>query len=551
MNVLRIWRHAILQSLVFVLLSGFLFAQSPTDEWRRVGIDPMVAEADALQSLRINPAGLKSFKKNQDSYFDFGNAHALLSKDLFSLLSNPSAITTKFTDRLKAFEGVVNLFNGNPSSDAQATADAINQIAGSAFTQLVAGTSLAGSTPGSLTIAQITALTAADATQLQNNLTSPALRSSLANSLIQYISDGLGILKAQAYIRALGVGTAYNNHALAWGWSFDIDLKAILKNSPTGRMPLRIDVPTGLPGIGNLTLDANLPIVTQVYGAFPLRFGMAYDFTHIIPGMTFGASFKIVPYFGFNQDDLGAFLSSLLSAGGVPSASLIEDALSKYGLGMNIGLDAGLQYHFGALTPALGWLSTGFKISDLVGFNFYFDNADSFRYSIDFDWGIYMEQDFKQIIRLFGGMDIIQIRGLLGDPSPYSALDTPFDHFRFQAGVGFLNNTIGAVFEVYQSVIKPGVYLNLGTFQIDAAMILGEDVQIGAEIAMRFRGKRETVGQKQALYTWKEKRESRLNRNGASLTTEAETGADTTINGNANDQTGSAPAPADGTTPAN
>ena len=57
---LRQLRFVVLGLLLKILLGQTVFAQAPTDEWRRGGLDAMVAEPGQANSLLSNPAGIKT-----------------------------------------------------------------------------------------------------------------------------------------------------------------------------------------------------------------------------------------------------------------------------------------------------------------------------------------------------------------------------------------------------------------------------------------------------------------------------------------------------------
>ncbi|MEM9424960.1 MAG: hypothetical protein AAF975_09275, partial [Spirochaetota bacterium] len=149
--------------------------------------------------------------------------------------------------------------------------------------------------------------------------------------------------------------------------------------------------------------------------------------------------------------------------------------------------------HFGAIMPQLSFLHTGLKISDLIGFNVPFSNkGEKVRYALDFDWGVYAEHQFPKYLRVFGGLELIQIRGLFPKgQSPYSALFEPIDHLRLLAGIGLFNNTLQFVMQYYNSNFSPSLMFNLGPFQLNAALNLSTSSATkawGAEFTIRFRG---------------------------------------------------------------
>ncbi|MEM9423768.1 MAG: hypothetical protein AAF975_03135, partial [Spirochaetota bacterium] len=308
----------------------------------------------------------------------------------------------------------------------------------------------------------------------------------LAASMARNIAGDIGVdnLFLRQYLRLLELRHVNGKKLLAWGFALGLEQTAVLRSNVAATfMPLRLTLKED-------TFAVKVPVALQVYAAIPLRAAFAHDFGEALPGFTFGLGAKIVPYFGFNQTDLGNFLSNSLDAYRLYQAM-------KRSFGLNFGVDLGVQYHFGAITPRLGFLHAGLKISDLLGFNVPLsDVAGKLRYAIDFDLGLYADYQVSRAFAVFGGAELIQMRGLFsGGQSPYSSLFEPLDHLRLLAGLALFDNVLRLTLHYYNSNFSPGLLLNVGVFQFHAALNVSTVAKSsakdsgawGAEFTIRFR----------------------------------------------------------------
>ncbi len=485
---------AILFSVWFT--GGHLFAQAPTDEWRRGGMDAMVAEPGQASSILSNPAGIKNKEerhsllqdknkagKKHEWITEVVSADAFLTADTWELLQDPSKISDRIIDEFKFVTNLTKLLSEDPTGDDK-TVELIKSLTDKAYDRLVNDIdSLQGK--DNLTIQKIKDLSRDDKEKLVDNLKDAAdVVSELTDVMIDKISKSVGDLGLELYARTLSLSHVNDYKPLAWGFYFGIEEKAVFRNNVKSvSMPLSMT-------IKGIKLKANVPLGLQVYFTTPLRLAFAHDFNEALPGFTFGLGLKFAPYIGMNQNSLGNLISNSANDSGVDANKVLSDALTSL-VGVNLGLDFGVQYHFGAIMPQLKFLHAGLKISDLLGFNIPFSSkGDKVRYAIDFDWGVYAEHQFPKILQVFGGLEIIQLRGLFkGGQSPYSALFDPIDHLRLLAGVGLFNNALRVTLQYYNSNFSPGLMLNLGSFQFQAAIHLNTVAKDfwGAELALRFR----------------------------------------------------------------
>ena len=496
---------------IWIWLGAAIFAQAPTDEWRRPGMDAMVAEPGQANSLLSNPAGIKT-NEERHKFFEEkdkpGKKHEwiveLVSGDFFftgylwDLIDDPDSALARLESQLSFVSETTNIIQGDAGAN-QATLDLIRDLAGESYTELVKGTSLAGIALENLTLENLKSLTPDDKEQFQNNLKNTSgLLSRLTSSFVDLSVNQAKDIGFKIYSRTLSLAHVNDKRPLAWGFYLGIEQKLALQNGvkPVG-VPLDFE-------IEGLRLKTQLPIGFQAYLVAPLRIAFAHNFGEALPGFTFGLGFKAVPYFGMNQTGLGNLVSSL---GGTTETDKIGENI--FGLsGINIGLDFGTQFHFGAILPQLEFLHTGLKISDILGFNVPFGkNGDKLRYAIDFDWGIYAEYQLWRFLEIFGGFEIIQLRGLF-DPSPFSALFDGVDHLRFLAGVGLFQNVLRITLQYYNSTFSPGLLLSIGRLQFQAALNVNTRIKgsLGAEFALRFQVPRDGFNRKTPYKTYAQRR---------------------------------------------
>ncbi|WGK70072.1 hypothetical protein P0082_04220 [Candidatus Haliotispira prima] len=488
-------------SVLLIMLWGgqSLFAQAPTDEWRRAGLDAMVAEPGQASSILSNPAGIKTKEERRgllrrkdkpaqkhEWIAEIISAELYMTEDLWDLTMNPAAAGQKFLSRFDHLNSLTKLLAGQTADTKEAT-DLLRTLAQSSYDKLTNGTTGLPSDPTKITISDLRNLSSADRATLADNLRDvDGVLSALINSFSAHISDGFLGLGFQQYSRILSLAHVNDENPLAWGFYLGFEQKFILR---TGKdvpaLPLELKV-------NRFNVKTSIPISFQAYVASPIRLAFAHDFAEALPGFTFGIGLKAVPYIGMNEVALGREISRSINDRKLTfESSAIVDALGPSS-GMNIGLDFGVQYHFGAIIPQLDFLHAGLKISDLIGFNVPFSaDGDPIRYAIDFDWGVYGEFQIVKIFQVFGGFEVIQTRGMFeGGKSPYSALFEPIDHLRFLAGIALFDNVFRFTLGYYNRTFSPGVLLNLGAFQFHGAFEVNtlSAGSWGLELTFRFRG---------------------------------------------------------------
>ena len=505
--------------LLWVLLGNLnrssLLAQAPLDEWRRGGIDAMVAQPGQAASMLSNPAGIKTKEQRhkpgadrklpgskQDWIFELVSADTFLSRDTWNLigvlLSEPDSLIADFRSKLNYASAIAGVVGHDANEQSLDLIKSLGQnMYGNIRKNMTDFSSHELPTDlNDLTLDHLENLSVRaklDLRDLAENIDQiPELRdlpARLAARMSSKMLGELGDLSFTQYLRLIELRHVNDEQPLAWGFSAGIEQKAVLRshiNSLSMPLSLRFD---------GFVINANIPIGLQAYGAIPLRAAIAHDFNETIPGFTFGLGFKAVPYLGINQEGLGRLISNYV----------YEDVISK-AIGINLGIDFGMQYHFGAITPKLAFLHAGFKISDLVGFNIPFSTTgDKFRYAIDFDFGVYADYSVSQLLQVFGGAEFIQIRGLFpGGQSPYSALFEPIDHLRLLGGVSLLNNLLRLTAQYYNSNISLGALLNLNIFQFHAALNLSTTVKgsWGVEFTIRFRGPHDGINVRRPYRTY-------------------------------------------------
>ena len=492
-----------------------LSAQSPSDEWRRGGFDAMVAEPGQASSILSNPAGIKTKEeryriradrtkpgKKSEWIAEIVSADMFLSAEIWALLDTPSLIPYKLTSTFSLVPGLAKLAQGKTlstdgeSCEACAVVKVLQDLEPESYRKLTTGTGLPAD-PKELAVADLEKMNTVSRALVGRNLKNnpETVPTAIADVLVGQFLNNVRGWSFEHYSRTLSLSHVNDKNPVAWGFYFGLEQKAAFYSDKES-IPLSLNLAEGL------DMKTTVPIGFQLYVLAPLRFAFATDFGEAIPGFTFGLGLKFVPYVGVNQTTLGNFISRAISPSGFEvDDTLLTNALISSG-GLNLGLDFGVQYHFGAISPKLEFLHTGLKISDLLGINVPFsdlpglkdifgDNGDQFRYAIDFDWGIYAEHQFPKYLQIFGGFELIQLRGLIpGGQSPYSALLEPIDHLRFLLGVGLFDNVLRLTAQYYNSYLSPGIMFNLGSLQLQAAFNI--DVQalesIGLELALRFRG---------------------------------------------------------------
>ena len=506
-----------LVSLLFILGTAFnhLFAQAPTDEWRRGGLDAMVAEPGQASSILSNPAGIKT-KEERHSIFESkenaGKKHEwiteviaadfFLTGETWDLLIDPTTGIRKISSRFGDLADLSRLLRGQQVRST-GVVKTLQEITTPTYKTLVEGTGLP-TDPTQLTSSDLAKMAQVDKDQLAKNLLDvDGLSSSLANAFTKKSLDILGNLGLEHYSRIFSLSHVNDRKPLAWGFYFGFEQKVLVRtNLESANMPLNLKIRN--PNINrDIKLKVNVPIALQAYLVTPIRVAFAHDFGEALPGFTFGLGLKFNPYLGMNQESLGSIFSQIIesqtaSSGKFDSQEMLSNVFGSTA-GLNFGLDFGVQYHFGAILPQLEFLHAGLKISDLIGFNVPFPgnfNDGSWgehqkvRYALDFDWGIYAEHQFHKIAQVFGGFEIIQLRGLFpGGQSPYSALLEPVDHLRFLVGIGLFDNVLRLTLQYYNSNFSPGIMLNLGAFQLQTAVNVNSSAEgsWGLEASIRFR----------------------------------------------------------------
>lgn len=488
--------------LLFIAFSP-LVAQAPTDEWRRGGFDAMVAEPGMAGSILSNPAGIKTneerhrfFSRDQSKpgkktewIFELLSGDFVLSKDTWTLLQNPSSLTNKVQAEIEKISELSQLTSGDGEATSGDNFELLTGLPKTVLDDIFKGVTVPnGKTPSTMNADDFKALDGAELKKIAKNLANTeSLLSSLINGFTNRFSENLGDLGGELYSRLFTMSHVNNKKPLAWGFSLGWDQKVVLRTNVDGvSMPVSMNVGEGA---NRRTVSLTLPFAMQAYAVVPIRVAFAHNFA--LPGFTFGLGAKVVPYLGMNQDNVGKLLSDVLVSGGNDTSSLLNvNQFTQMG-GVNLGVDFGVQYHFGAISPSLDFLHAGLKISDIIGFNVPFasDKGEELRYAIDFDMGVYAEHQTLPWLQTFGGMDLIQMRGLFGDTSPYSALFTPIEHLRVLAGVAFLKNTIRINVQYYNNYISPGITFNLAGFQLKTAYSaqLDQPGSWGLEVGMRIR----------------------------------------------------------------
>ena len=491
-----------------------IFAQAPTDEWRRGGLDAMVAEPGQANSLLSNPAGIKTNEerhKVSEDKDDPGKKYEwiieMVSLDFFltghilDLIKDPSK--SGIQSQLGLINETSDIIGGSVGA-RQKSLDLIKGLGKDFYNKLISDTRLAGINLENLSLEDLRNLTEDDKNQLQKNLKdTDGLLNQLTNSFIKLVVDQNRNIGFEHYSRTLSFAHVNDKRPLAWGFYLGLEQKLALQNGVQS-----VGVPLELK-IEGLKLKTQLPIGFQLYLVVPLRLAFAHNFGEALPGFTFGLGFKAVPYFGMNQNGLGNLISSLQG-----KADILELGKNLFGLsGINIGFDLGIQFHFGSILPQLEFLHMGLKISDILGFNVPFGkNGDDLRYAVDFDLGIYAEYQLWRFLQVFGGLEVIQLRGLFaGGQSPYSALFDGLDHLRLLGGVGLFQNILRFTFQYYNRTFSPGLLLSIGKSQIHVAFNINSRVEgsLGAEFSIRSQAPRDGFNKKTPYKTYVQRAKER------------------------------------------
>ena len=483
--------------LLFWIAGGILdiFAQAPTDEWRRPGMDAMVAEPGQVASLLPNPAGLVNSKERRRR-----NTEAPVRETLTELVSLGFLSDVAFWElifdkdkRERAGEvrlGVLSSFSlllGGSLEDSDATLKLFQNLDRGSYEKIVRNTTaLSRRTPASVRLRDIQA-EGGDATEIQNNLQrDPALVSALSAAMQDVLFEGLENTGWKSFSRLFGFSYSKDSSALSWGFYFGFEQSIAVKMGVANK---KVKVPMMFE-IDRIRLRTDLPMGLKFYLLAPFRFVLATDFGEAVPGLAFGLGFKFVPYNGFNHYSFGNYLSRNMDASGLELDENAFGALLYRYSGLNLGLDFGVQYHFGAISPKVEFLHLGLKVSDLAGLNIPLrTGGDVLRYALDFDFGVYAEHTFRKNFQLFGGAELIQLRGMIFDPSPFSSLYEPIDHLRVLIGIAVLDNLLRFTLQYYNSNLTFAAQLHAGIFQFGLGVSVNPAVprSWGAEFTLRFR----------------------------------------------------------------
>ena len=484
-----------------------MWAQAPNDEWRRGSFDAMVAEPGQAASILSNPAGIKTkeqrYRRGDDKtkpgrkydwIAEIASIDSTLSIDTWSLLEAPLSIPYRFSSVFSLLPGLFNILEGKWIQDGDSSftrtgvLTLVRGLSPSVYQEVIKGTSLPKNRD-ILTMYHIKYLDDISKGNLESNTDknfSNVLNDTTAFLQKEYLRQ-VRPINFKHYSRIAAFSYTNDENPLAWGFYFGLEQNASFR-SYTESVSMSLSAE-----LKGKQATVQVPVGFQAYLVAPLRVALATDFEEAIPGFTFGLGLKAVPFLGFNQTTWSNTITRSLLSGNLELGSeLLINSFTSSG-GLNLGLDFGVQYHFGSLLPELSFLHTGLKISDLLGFNIPFENSkqngDSFRYALDVDWGIYAEHQFSKNVQVFGGFEIIQLRGLIpGQQNPYSALFNPVDHLRFQLGVSLFDNTVRFNLQHYNGNFSPGLMFNLGPLQLQSALNLKiEDGSWGFNLGLRFR----------------------------------------------------------------
>ncbi|MEM9423627.1 MAG: hypothetical protein AAF975_02415 [Spirochaetota bacterium] len=531
LHSLYFWQKCLSVAILF-FVAGRLPAQAPTDEWRRGGVDPMVAEPGQAASILINPAGMKSKEQRkakadirpakEDYITEILSLGMFVDIDILGLLRKPEQFNTLLEKELKDVADRVKKrlesFTTNAdgklkmnTNDLDFTLKVLQGLKAETYRKLVNGTKfLSAKTPDTVLKTDLQREGAqGNLDQVNQNLKAindtiqaeaeeaakKAARQAaveLAENLAQVV--GKNILKSfgksglEWYSRLFGLSYSDDSNRIAWGMYFGFEQTlAIRINAEKSSMPLEVS-------LSGAALKIPVPIALKFYLLTPWRLAFATDWEEALPGFTFGLGLKVVPYNGFNHRSLGYYLSQGFGTRGLSLGTKFL-AASFYGAsGLNLGLDFGVQYHFGAITPKWDFLHLGLKVSDLAGFNFSWNSqADALRYALDFDLGFYAEKTVSPELQLFGGAELLQMRGMFFDASPFSALYEPIDHLRVLLGIGLLDNLLRFSLQYYNSNLTLGLMFHLGVFQLGMGVNVNTvlDRAGGLDLTLRFRSPRD------------------------------------------------------------
>ncbi|MEM9424357.1 MAG: hypothetical protein AAF975_06190, partial [Spirochaetota bacterium] len=272
--------------VLFVLFCGAsLFAQAPTDHWRRGGLEPMVAQPAGAASILVNPAGIQTKEerhpkneerklpgKKTDWIFEVVSADMLLSNDAWKLLMNPAGIIDKFTSAL----GYLTAMRGgvlNPPNTGEAQSEVQRNIARQISPNLDGGDTLEENRRkavkiikglGQETYAKLKALGGGvrlqELPQDVNDLTADHLKNlsegsrrfirlmlktykwrpetrdlpqKLAASMARNIAGDIGVddLFLRQYLRLLELRHVNGKKLLAWGFALGLEQTAVLRSN--------------------------------------------------------------------------------------------------------------------------------------------------------------------------------------------------------------------------------------------------------------------------------------------------------------------------------
>lgn len=466
-------RILILSLTLFIALLKPLSAQAPNDDWRRGAMDAMVAEPGLAGSLFTNPAGMKrSPYQNRSTaesqwIFDALATDFFLTGDTWEAIINPNNFIDSYQSQFDSIENFIKLLDGNEAIATTDNAKTINDLVLNYYQELIVGTGLPENAQD-LDVEDLKAMNEDQRKKLSENIRDKEnLKDALLDTFTENFFEDQRNLGLEQYLRLLSLTYADDRNPLAWGFYVGIEEKAVLRRNllSTG-MPLQFTVK-------DIDINTTLPIGVQLYVLTPIRLAFAHDFGGALPGFTFGIGLKLVPYLGINHVALGNLITASIEKNDLDVSKVLTNAAMSLG-GMNLGLDFGLQYQFAAIMPQLEFLYAGLKISDLIGFNIPFDTTNNeLRYAIDFDLGIYADYEFSQNFSVFGGVEIIQLRGMFpGGQSPYSALFEPIDHLRLLTGMRLINNIFNISAQYYNSTFSPAIIFDIEGFQIRTALNL-------------------------------------------------------------------------------
>lgn len=477
----------------YFLISQSLFGQAPLDEWRSDGNVPMTAQPHLSFGILSNPASIAQDKDQQSFQFSFplGRLELSSSYALRSFITAPEKLLNRFDGVLSALGNIGNLLDGAVGgSNADSSLPYLQGLDQATFDQIMAGTSLVGRLPSGLTALDLALLSNAETSQISQNIAAlssqieKALVSAVASQFQRDLLSALGDdIRLGFFAELINIGQAKSQGTFAWAWQLRIGAKALVDTGSFRSSPLKLNV-------NNIDLQLDLPLLLQVYGEFAGRAAFSYKFDSLLPGMQLGLGFKLIPFIGINQDELFSAAAEGLGSGQLNVDLILQGLISRLWK-INAGLDLGLIYNFGGISPALSFLYTGLRISDLLGFTLSLAPGPA-RYSIDFDWGVYLQHDFGQIVSLSGGIDILQIKGFF-ESNPYSSLELPFDHFRFLAGVSFFQRRIGLSLQFYRRQFTPSLHFNLRSIELSAAFLLNTDRDIGFKLQVQWRPEKASI----------------------------------------------------------